>query len=57
MEGIISCIPIAFLIIGLLITKRMAEMMIATSLLGAIIVFKAGFFPGWIGMMLSLIHI
>lgn len=51
MEGIISCIPIAFLIIGLLITKRMAEMMIATSLLGAILVFKAGFFPGWIGMM------
>ena len=51
MEALISCIPIAFLIIGLLITKRMAEMMIASSLLGAILVFKAGFFTGWIGKM------
>lgn len=55
MEALISCIPIAFLIIGLLITKRMAEMMIASSLLGAILVFKSGFFGGWIGMMYKVL--
>lgn len=51
MEGIISCIPIAVLIIGLLITKRMAEMMILSSFIGAVLVFKGGFFGGWIGQM------
>lgn len=51
MEGIISCIPIAVLIIGLLITKRMAEMMILSSFVGAVLVFKGGFFGGWIGQM------
>ncbi|MCF0230557.1 MAG: hypothetical protein HUJ76_12810, partial [Parasporobacterium sp.] len=51
MEGIISCIPIAVLIIGLLVTKRMAEMMILSSFIGAVLVYKGGFFGGWIGMM------
>lgn len=53
MDGIISCIPIAVLIIGLLITKRMAEMMILSSLVGAVLVYGKGFFGGWIGMMYS----
>lgn len=53
MEGLISCIPIAVLIIGLLITKRMAEMMILSSFIGAVLVFKGGFFGGWIGQMYS----
>ncbi|HML37767.1 MAG TPA: Na+/H+ antiporter NhaC family protein [Bacillota bacterium] len=49
--GIISCIPIAVLIIGVLITKKMAEMIILSSLLGAILVHKGDFFSGYIGMM------
>ncbi len=49
--GIISCIPIAVLIIGVLITKRMAEMIILSSLIGAILVHKGDFFSGYIGMM------
>jgi tetracycline resistance efflux pump len=49
--GIISCIPIAVLIIGVLITKRMAEMIILASLIGAILVHKGDFFSGYIGMM------
>lgn len=49
--GIISIIPIAVLIVGALITKRMAEMMILSSLVGAILVFKTKFFSGYIGMM------
>lgn len=49
--GIISCIPITVLIVGVLITKRMAEMMMLASITGAILVYKAGFFSGWIDMM------
>lgn len=49
--GIISCIPIAILIIGVLITKRMAEMVILASVVGSILVYKAGFFSGFIGML------
>lgn len=53
--GIISCIPITVLIVGVLITKRMAEMMILASVLGAILVHKAGFFGGWIDMLYASI--
>ena len=49
--GIISCIPIAVLIIGVLITKKMAEMIILASLVGAVLVHKGDFFSGFIGMM------
>ena len=49
--GFISCIPVLVLIIGILITKRMAEMMILSSVVGAILVYGKGFFGGWIGMM------
>lgn len=53
--GIISCIPIAVLIIGVLITKKMAEMVMLASLVGAILVYKADFFSGFIGMMYGAI--
>lgn len=53
--GIISCIPITVLIVGILITKRMAEMMILASVLGAILVYKANFFGGWIDMLYASI--
>lgn len=47
--GIISCVPIAFLIIGVLITKRMPEMIILSSILGAALVFKGDIFNGYVG--------
>ena len=34
--GIISCIPITVLMVGVLLTKRITEMMVIASLLGAI---------------------
>ncbi len=49
--GIISCIPIAVLIIGVLITKRMPEMIILSSIIGAALVFKGGIFNGYVGWL------
>lgn len=49
--GIISCIPIAVLIIGVLITKKMGEMMILSSVVGAVLVFKEDFFNGYVGWL------
>lgn len=49
--GIISCIPITVLIIGALLTKRMAEMIILSSLIGAILVYKGEFITGYVGMI------
>ncbi len=53
--GIISCIPITVLIVGVLITKRMPEMIFASSLIGAILVHKSDFFTGYIGMLYGAI--
>lgn len=53
--GIISCIPIAVLIIGALITKKMPEMIILSSLVGAILVYKEKFFPNYLQMIYSSI--
>ncbi|MCI8485467.1 MAG: hypothetical protein HFH41_14185, partial [Lachnospiraceae bacterium] len=49
--GIISCIPIAVLIIGVLITKRMPEMIILSSVIGAALVFKGDIFNGYVGWL------
>ncbi|WP_027400004.1 Na+/H+ antiporter NhaC family protein [Anaerovorax odorimutans] len=49
--GIISCIPIAVLIIGVLITKKMPEMIILSSVIGAVLVYKSDFFSGYVGML------
>lgn len=49
--GIISCIPIAVLIIGALLTKKMAEMMLLSTFVAAIIIYKGDFFSGYIGML------
>ena len=49
--GIISCIPIAVLIIGVLITKKMPEMIIFSSIVGAALVFKADIFNGYVGWL------
>ena len=42
--GIISCIPITVLMAGMLLTKRITEMMVIASLLGAILIHKGEFF-------------
>ncbi len=49
--GIISCIPITVLMVGVLVTKRITEMMVIASLLGAILIHKADFFSGYIEMI------
>lgn len=49
--GIISCIPITVLMVGVLLTKRITEMMVAASLLGAILIHKGDFFSGYIDMI------
>ncbi len=49
--GIISCIPITVLMAGMLLTKRITEMMVAASLLGAILIHKGNFFSGYIEMI------
>lgn len=49
--GIISCIPIAVLIIGVLITKKMPEMIILSSIVGAALVFKTDIFNGYVGWL------
>lgn len=53
--GIISCIPIAVLIIGALITKKMPEMIILSSLIGAILVYKQDFFSNYLKMIYASI--
>lgn len=49
--GILSCIPIAVLIIGVLITKKMPEMIILSSIIGAALVFKGDIFNGYVGWL------
>lgn len=50
-EGIIACIPIAVLIIGALITKRMTEMIIISSIIGTLLIYKTHFLGNYIGIM------
>lgn len=53
--GLISCIPITVLVVGALITKRIAEMMVISSVIGAIFVHKSNFFSGYIEMMYGVL--
>ncbi|MCI8646928.1 MAG: hypothetical protein HFE76_09100 [Firmicutes bacterium] len=46
--GIVSCIPIAVLFFGALITKKMAEMLFLSSVVGAVLVFKGDVFNGYV---------
>ena len=50
-DNIIAFIPIIVLMTGALLTKKIAEMMIIASFLGAIFVYKGNFFSGYIDMM------
>ncbi len=49
--GFLSCVPLIVLIVGALITKRITEMMVLASLVGAICVYRADFFDGYIDML------
>lgn len=49
--GLLSCVPITILILGALITKRIAEMMFISSVVGAVFIYKGAFFSGYIEMM------
>jgi Na+/H+ antiporter NhaC len=49
--GFVSTIPILVLIIGVLITKRMLEMLFLSTIVGSIIVYKGGFFSGYIELL------
>ncbi len=53
--GILSVIPILVLIVGALLTKRISEMMIIASVIGAVFVYKGDFFTGYITMMYSVL--
>ncbi len=53
--GILSCIPITVLITGALLTKRIAEMMILSSFIGAVLVYKDAFFSGYIQLMYGVL--
>ena len=54
--GIISCIPITVLMVGVLLTKRITEMMVIASLLGAILIHKGDFFSGYIEMLYGTLN-
>lgn len=52
---VLACLPMAVLIIGALITKRIAEMMILSSFLAAVMLYKADFFTGYIDLMYGVL--
>lgn len=49
--GILSCIPIVVLLVGATVTRKMPEMLLLSSFIGAIILYGSGFFSGYIGIM------
>lgn len=53
--GILSCIPILILILGVLITKKIAPMMILASICGAVILYGSDILSGYISMMYGVL--
>ncbi len=53
--GFLSTIPILTLIIGVVITKKMTEMLLLSTLVGAVIIFRGGFFSGYISLLYGTI--
>ncbi|WP_125143113.1 Na+/H+ antiporter NhaC family protein [Clostridium transplantifaecale] len=49
--GILSCIPIVVLLVGATITRKMPEMLLLSSFIGAVILYGKGFFTGYINIM------
>lgn len=53
--GVLCCIPVAVLIIGVVITKKLPEMLIIATIIGAIIVHKGNFLTGWIDYLYAVL--
>ena len=53
--GFVSCIPILVLITGALLTKKIGESMIVASVVGVAIVYKGGFFDGYVDTMYEVL--
>ncbi|WP_419026066.1 Na+/H+ antiporter NhaC family protein [Emergencia sp.] len=53
--GLLACIPMIILIVGALITKRIAEMLVLSSIIAAILVYKEDFFTGYIEWMYGVL--
>ena len=51
LDAVLAFLPITVLMVGALITKRIAEMMVLASVLGAVLVYREDFFSGFIDMM------
>lgn len=51
MDAVLAFLPITVLMVGALITKRIAEMMVLSSVIGAVLVYKEDFFSGFIDML------
>lgn len=54
--GFLSLVPILVLIIGVVVTKRMLEMLFISSILASIIMYRGGFFIGYRDMMYATIQ-
>ena len=54
--GFLSLVPILVLIIGVVMTKKMLEMLFISSTLAAIIMYNTGFFKGYVEMMYSTLQ-
>lgn len=53
--GIISVIPIAVLVIGILITKRLAEMLMLSAIVGVVLVYKQNFMGGFVEQLYGVL--
>ncbi|MGI6733851.1 MAG: Na+/H+ antiporter NhaC family protein [Anaerovoracaceae bacterium] len=53
--GILSCIPITVLFTGALLTRRIVEMMILSSFIGVVLVYKGAFFSGYVELMYGVL--
>lgn len=51
MDAVLAFLPTTVLMVGALITKRIAEMMVLSSVIGAVLVYKEDFFSGFIDML------
>ncbi len=54
-SGILSCIPLLVLIIGGFATRRVTEMLIVSTLIGAVLIYKGAFFSGYVSMIYEVL--
>lgn len=53
--GLIACVPMVILIVGALITKRIAEMLVLSTFIAAILLYKEDFFTGYIDLLYGVL--